>query len=215
MSATGRLDKIVARVPGFLLPRLFVEILARCLAPLLAGRKSVSGTEARLRGMLSTRRFGAEGLRLGRGIVVDGVDNVILRDEACLYGDLYLGATGERGRIEIGRGTHVDRRCVLYGQGGIHIGQGCAIASGVIIYSQTNQYDVAPETPVVSQGTRYAPVRIGDDVWLGAGAIVLPGTVIGDHAVIAAGAVVNRNVDEWLVVGGVPAKPIRDRRSRE
>jgi phosphonate metabolism protein (transferase hexapeptide repeat family) len=56
-----------------------------------------------------------------------------------------------------------------------------------------------------------ARVRVGNDVWMGHGAIVLPGVSIGDGAVIAAGAVVTKDVDPYVIVAGVPAKPIRRR----
>ena len=54
-----------------------------------------------------------------------------------------------------------------------------------------------------------APIRIGKNVWVGANAVILPGVTIGDGAIVAAGAVVNRDVPENTVVGGVPAKVIR------
>ena len=54
-----------------------------------------------------------------------------------------------------------------------------------------------------------APVRIGDDAWLGANVTVLPGVTIGNGAVVAAGAVVSRDVEENTVVGGVPARLLR------
>lgn len=61
---------------------------------------------------------------------------------------------------------------------------------------------------------RAAVTAIGNDVWIGHGAIVLPGVEVGDGAVIAAGAVVSRNVEPYMIVGGVPARPIRERFSR-
>jgi phosphonate metabolism protein (transferase hexapeptide repeat family) len=62
---------------------------------------------------------------------------------------------------------------------------------------------------------RTAKVMIGNDCWIGHAAIILPGVTVGDGAVIAAGAVVSRNVPPYTVVGGVPARPIRERFSRE
>lgn len=58
---------------------------------------------------------------------------------------------------------------------------------------------------------RAHPVTIGHDVWIGHGAIVLPGVSVGDGAAIGAGAVVTKDVDPYVIVGGVPAKPIRER----
>jgi acetyltransferase-like isoleucine patch superfamily enzyme len=60
----------------------------------------------------------------------------------------------------------------------------------------------------------YKPVAIGDDVWIGAGAVILPGVQIGDHAVIGSCALVRKDVAPWSIVGGVPAKVIGDRRPR-
>ena len=55
-----------------------------------------------------------------------------------------------------------------------------------------------------------APVNIKDHVWIGSGAIILPGVTIGEGAIVAAGAVVTKDVEEKTVVGGIPAKKIKD-----
>ncbi len=65
------------------------------------------------------------------------------------------------------------------------------------------------------QWRRDAAVTIGNDVWIGHGAIVLPGVTIGDGAVIAAGAVISKDVAPYTIVGGVPGHPIRERFPRE
>jgi acetyltransferase-like isoleucine patch superfamily enzyme len=179
----------------------------------LSGREA-SGVESSLRGLWLGARCSAAKLRVGRGVEVVGLQNVRFGRGVTLWGNTYLNAIGERGRIQIGTNTHIDHYCVLYGQGGLTIGESCAIASGVIIYSQTNQYAEDPLKNIVDQPVLYAPVTVGDDVWIGARAVILPGVHVGDHAVIGAGAVVRGDVPAWAVVAGVPATVRGDRRHR-
>ena len=168
-----------------------------------------------MRGRLLAPRGAGPRFRLGRNVELVGpAARFRFGADVSLQGNAYLNANGPSGSIAIGDRTHVDQFCVLYGQGGLRIGARCAIASGVIIYTQSNQYESAPEADVIDQPVVHAPVHIGDDVWIGAGAVILPGTRVGDHAVIGAGAVVRSNVPEWSVVAGVPARVLRDRRDR-
>jgi len=68
-----------------------------------------------------------------------------------------------------------------------------------------------PGTPMQDQPSQSAPVIIGDDVWIGASAIVLPGVTVGDGAIVAAGAVVTEDVPAAAIVAGVPAKVVGER----
>ena len=216
LGEAGRsLEALISMLPPALLPELPAELLVRAAggaASRLYAQRS-QGAENRLRGILAGPRLGgARGLRLGRGVNIDGPENVSLGDDVSLAGGVFLSATGDQGRVIIGDVTHVDRGSVLYGQGGLEIGARCAIAAHTVIYSQTNRFDLAPAGEILEQGTRYAPVKVGDDVWIGAGAVLIPGVTVGDHAVIAAGAVVTKDVPAWHVAGGVPAKILKDRR---
>ena len=141
-------------------------------------------------------------------------ENIHVGHNVTLYGNTVLNAGGAEGIIRIGDGTHLDQFCVLSGLGGITIGRKCAISSGVLVYSQSNQFRHAPEVDIIDQPVRYAKVTIGDDVLIGAGAVILPGVTIGDNAVVGAGAVVHRDVAPWAVVAGNPASVIGDRRAR-
>jgi acetyltransferase-like isoleucine patch superfamily enzyme len=215
LAAMARIvEGLLALFPRWILPPLVIEAVARTLGGavrLLVPRVDMDG-ERRLRGALSAARLKTRGLRIGRRVEIEGLRNVALEDDVTLYGDIFLGAYGTRGELRIGKKSHIDRQSVIHGEGGVRIGRGCAIAAGVIVYSQTNRFDASPEGPILDQGTEYDAVAIGDDVWIGAGAVVLPGVSIGDHAVVAAGAVVRNDVSEWKIVAGVPAREIRDRR---
>jgi maltose O-acetyltransferase len=87
----------------------------------------------------------------------------------------------------------------------IVIGDRCAIAAGVRFVTPTHDYNILP----ISSYAMPKPIRIGSDVWIGTGAIILPGVTIGDRAVVAAGAVVADDVASDTIVAGVPAKHVK------
>jgi acetyltransferase-like isoleucine patch superfamily enzyme len=87
----------------------------------------------------------------------------------------------------------------------VRIGDNTMIASHVQITTSTHDYTVRPYRDC----RKSAPVTIGRNVWIGTGAIILPGITIGDNAVIGAGSVVSKDVPENTVVAGVPARVIR------
>ncbi|WP_210480575.1 DapH/DapD/GlmU-related protein [Naasia sp. SYSU D00948] len=110
------------------------------------------------------------------------------------------------GEPKIGAGTWIGAFTVIDGSGGLTIGEGCDISSGVQIYTHSSARRCV-------SGRRYPtvdrqPVTIGDRVFLGANAVVMMGVTIGDEAVIGAGAVVTKDVPPRTVVAGVPAAPI-------
>ncbi|RIJ77682.1 acyltransferase [Nakamurella silvestris] len=110
------------------------------------------------------------------------------------------------GEPVIGAGTWIGAFTVIDGSGGLTIGAGCDISSGVHIYTHSSVRRCV-------SGRRFAEVEraavtIGDRVFLGANAVVNMGVSIGDEAVVAAGAVVTRDVPARTVVAGVPAVPV-------
>lgn len=107
--------------------------------------------------------------------------------------------------IQVGEGTIIGYSCFIDGRDRITIGNHTDIASEVMIYS--SEHDLSsPEFTAIS-----APVKIGDYVFIGPRAIILPGVTIGDRAVVGAGAVVTKDVEPGTIVGGVPAKVIAER----
>lgn len=157
---------------------------------------------------------GRQNLHIGRDVAFVGPPNRIrFGRDVTLYGRCYLNANGPAGGISIGAHSHIDQNSVLYGQGGLTIGRDCAIAAGVIIYSQTNADSLGLETPVSLQPTRYDPVDIADGCWLGAGVRVVPGVRIGAGAHVGAGAVVISDIEPFGIAVGVPARTVKRRKS--
>ena len=107
--------------------------------------------------------------------------------------------------IEIGEDTIIGDHCFLDGRAKLKIGNHTALASFVLIYN--SQHDVYDESFKAIE----KPVEIGDYVFIGPRVTILPGIKIGKGAVIAAGAVVTKDVKPGKIVGGVPAKEIKDR----
>lgn len=114
--------------------------------------------------------------------------------------------------IKIGRDTIVGEDCVLDGRGKLTIGDHVDIASEVMIYN--SQHDTGEEDFADPEKVIVREVEIGDYAFIGPRAIILPGVKIGKGAVVGAGAVVTKDVAEFMMVGGVPAKEIGERKNK-
>ena len=106
--------------------------------------------------------------------------------------------------ITLGKQVFINAGCKFQDQGGIFIDDGALIGHGVVL--ATLDHDLEPAK---RQQLHPAPIHIGKRVWVGANAVVCRGVTIGDDAVVAAGAVVVKDVPARTVVGGVPAKVIK------
>lgn len=106
--------------------------------------------------------------------------------------------------LRIGREVFINAGCHFQDHGGVTIGDGCQIGHNVVFATLDHGID-----PSERKNTCPAPIVLGRNVWIGAHATILRGVSIGDNAVVAAGAVVVRDVAADTIVGGVPARVIR------
>lgn len=106
--------------------------------------------------------------------------------------------------ITIGENVFINSGCHFQDQGGIKIGSGTLIGHNVVL--ATINHDLYPQN---NRKNHYSPIKIGSNVWIGSNATILPGVTVGEWSVVAAGAVVTKDVDAYTVVGGVPAKVIK------
>lgn len=119
---------------------------------------------------------------------------------------IHMGARfNEPWRVKIGNGSILGNDIFLDGRELLIIGNHVDIASEVLIYN--SEHDLASEDFVAKNGA----VEIGDYVFIGPRAIILPGVKIGEGAVIAAGAVVTKDIPPYMIVGGIPATFIKER----
>jgi maltose O-acetyltransferase len=113
-------------------------------------------------------------------------------------------------KLRLGKNVQIAAACHLNAGGGIEIADNTLIGPNVSIWSQNHIYASAG-IPICDQGYEFAPVRIEEDVWIGCGAIILPGVVLARGCVIGAGAVVTSSTKPNTVYAGVPARPINQR----
>ena len=111
------------------------------------------------------------------------------------------------GDVTIGDHTRIGIHCTVIGP--VSIGNNVNLAQGITVTALNHNFEDVTRR-IDEQGISTKPVVIGDDVWIGANAVILPGVTIGRHVVVAAGAVVTKDVPSFSLVAGVPAKVIKE-----
>ena len=149
-------------------------------------------------------------ISIEKGCEIIGLKNFILKKNICIGSNSFLNANNSL--IKIGNNFNSNKNLHLNAASGgkIVIGDNVLVGPNVVFRSSNhNITDI--NIPIRSQGTKIGDIIVGNNVWIGSNCVILMGVKIGEGAVIAAGAVVNKDVPSFNVVGGVPAKIIKSR----
>jgi len=148
------------------------------------------------------------------GCTIRGEKNIILGNNVGigLYAQLYAGIKKNTGFMEIGDHTALNSYVMLNAdtEGEIRIGKHVLIGPNVVFRASNHVFE-GKDTIIRQQGHNPGRIIVGDDVWIGANAVILPNVDVGKGAVIGAGSVVNKDVASYSIVGGVPAKQLGKR----
>jgi acetyltransferase-like isoleucine patch superfamily enzyme len=146
--------------------------------------------------LTAPRRFVAEGwaaaLEPGSAASVDKASQIRLGRRVYVKRGARIEAY-DGGRVEIGARSFLNRDCQIVSRVGISIGRNCMIGDGVGIFDHNHRTD-RPDLPFRDQGYVGAPIRIGDNVWIGRQAFIGAGVTIGDNVVIGAHAIITKDV---------------------
>lgn len=192
------IGSFLATRPAGLLARSGVSLRKDRPSSIELGRGCVLAEGARLRALCDHGH--------GEGALISAGNGCSFKENCVVFatsGTIRMGH-----RCAVGRGTEL-----IAHRSSIHIGDNVRIAANVFISGTDHRFD-DPTRPIVDQGYVFEPVTLGDDVWVGFGACILPGVTIGRGSIVAAGAVVTKDVPDYAIVGGVPAKLIGTRGAR-
>ena len=133
-----------------------------------------------------------------------GKHSVIHRSDSVI--ESFVCINNAVGDVIIGNYTRIGLHNTIIGP--VTIGNHVNLAQGITVTALNHNFEDS-EKRIDEQGVSTTPVTISDDVWIGANAVILPGVHIGQHCVVAAGAVVTKDVPDHSLVAGVPAKIIK------
>ncbi|MFG0334289.1 MAG: acyltransferase [Maioricimonas sp. JB049] len=145
----------------------------------------------------------------GHSVRIDRPWTAVFGQRCVLEPDVWLNVVDDEARVAIGDFAFLGRGVEIGASLRVVVGRDALIGPGVFITDHSHRCD--SPAPIRSQGCRAAPVLIEEDVWIGAGCIILPGVTIGAGAVVGAGSVVTRDIAARTVVAGSPARLLRHR----
>ena len=146
----------------------------------------------------------ASPISIGRNVTIAGPGDISVGEEIYIVDNAVLSAVN--GSLKIGSRFALNGNArVVADLGEIVIGDGVMIGPNVVIRASNHEVkDI--DKPIWEQGQTGGSIVIGNDVWIGANAVIPANVTIGSHVVIAAGAVVTKDVPDFAIIGGVPAK---------
>jgi len=144
--------------------------------------------------------LGTEGITLGDNVGLGSYSRVIISTSLNQIGTF----------IRIGNNVGIGEYAYLGGAGGLEIGDDCIVGQYFSCHPENHNYD-NPEIPIRMQGIHRQGIKIGSNCWIGSKVTILDGVTIGDGCVIAAGSVVTKSFPPNIIVGGVPAKQLKNR----
>jgi acetyltransferase-like isoleucine patch superfamily enzyme len=147
-------------------------------------------------------------VQLDGPIIVTGTARITIGNETRIGGDVELG-TEESGELFLGRNVRINRGSTLFAYDKLSIGDDTLIGEFVTI--RDANHGIAADAPVRQQGHIAEAIEIGSDVWIGRGAVILPGVTIGNGAIIGANSVVTRPIEAGMIAVGSPARVIKPR----
>lgn len=151
--------------------------------------------------------FGSRVL-IGKGSLIHAGNKIQLKDD--VHVSRYCTLRSGPGDIVVNEMVNIGTYSHIDGHGGVEIGKNTLLARNVEILSGSHIFK-DPTVPIRFQGTELKKTIIGEDVWLGFRATVLPGVTVGEGAVVGAGAVVTKNIPDHSIASGVPAEVIKKR----
>ncbi|OGT33671.1 MAG: hypothetical protein A2W28_03085 [Gammaproteobacteria bacterium RBG_16_51_14] len=155
---------------------------------------------------------------LDSGVIIDDEVQLIatsrhphaisINKDSFLRSHVMINAGSPEGFVSIGERTGIGQGTILYGNGGLRIGNDVLIAGHCFIVASSHAYEQT-YMPINQQGYTAQGITIGNNVWIGAGVTILDGISIGDNVIIGANSVVNKSVEANSTVAGSPARQIK------